>query len=55
MHKHYIYSSNTVPAYCSVCRKIMPFYHVDIDYWECDECGHVVESPDDADDEYKPE
>ncbi len=43
--------SNTKLEYCPVCERTTSFYHVDSEFWECEECGHRQYNDDDDDEE----
>lgn len=34
--------SNTELSYCVTCKKTTSFYNVELDTWECEECGHTI-------------
>lgn len=41
--------SNIERRYCPCCEEVTAFYQVDIDFWECDECGYEDYNDDDSD------
>lgn len=36
--------ANSSLSYCTKCKKMTSFYHVDPEFWECEACGHAIDN-----------